>query len=224
MPKRCARPQKAWDSELKFYDCKTAPSPRRVRIFLAEKGLDIETVEVDLGSGEQFSEAFRKVNPDCVVPALELDDGSVISEVLAICQYLEELQPIPPLLGSTPIERARVTMWNAKVEQQGLWAMAEAFRNSAKGFADRAVTGPDAYPQIPELADRGRKRVERFFRRLDDSLSETRFIAGDNYSIADITALVVVEFARWIKIAAPDDARNLSRWYEEVSGRPSAAV
>ena len=85
MPKPCARPQPAWDSELKFYDCKTAPSPRRVRIFLAEKGLDIETIEVDLGSGEQFSEAFRKVNPDCVVPALELDDGSVISEVLAIC-------------------------------------------------------------------------------------------------------------------------------------------
>ncbi|MDH3861727.1 MAG: glutathione S-transferase, partial [Gammaproteobacteria bacterium] len=129
---------------MKFYDCRTAPSPRRVRIFLAEKGLDIETVEVDLGAGEQFSEAFRKVNPDCVVPALELDDGSVISEVLAICQYLEELQPAPSLLGSTPEERARVTMWNAKVEQQGLWAMAEAFRNSAKGLADRAVTGPDA--------------------------------------------------------------------------------
>jgi glutathione S-transferase len=115
------------------------------------------------------------------------------------------------LLGSTPEERARVTMWNAKVEQQGLWAMAEAFRNSAKGLADRAVTGPDAYPQIPELAER-------------DSLSETRFVAGDNYSIADITALVVVEFARWIKIATPDDAKNLSRWYAEVSGRPSAAV
>jgi glutathione S-transferase len=209
---------------LKFYDCKTAPSPRRVRIFLAEKDLDIETVEVDLGAGEQFSEAFRKVNPDCVVPALELDDGSVISEVLAICQYLEEIQPAPSLLGSTPEERARVTMWNAKVEQQGLWAMAEAFRNSARGLADRAVTGPDAYPQIPELADRGRKRVEQFFRRLDDSLSETRFVAGDNFSMADISAMVVVDFAGWIKITIPEDATNLRRWHAEVSARPSAAV
>lgn len=209
---------------MKFYDCKTAPSPRRVRIFLAEKGLDIETVQIDLRAGEQFSDAFRKVNPDCVVPALQLDDGSCISEALAICQYLEELYPNPPLFGRTPEERARSSMWNAKVEQQGLWAMADAFRNSAKGLADRAVTGPDAYPQIPELAERGRKRVQQFFRRLDDRLSETRHIAGDNYSIADISALVVVDFAQWIKIAPPDDARHLSRWYEEVSARPSAAV
>ena len=224
MPIRYARRQKTWSSYLKFYDCKTAPSPRRVRIFLAEKGLDIETVQIDLGAGEQFSDAFRNVNPDCVVPALQLDDGSCISEVLAICQYLEEICPEPALFGSTPEERARVSMWNAKVEQQGLWAMADAFRNSAKGLADRAVTGPDAYPQIPELADRGRKRVEQFFRRLDGSLSGARFVAGANYSIADISALVVVDFAQWIKIAIPEDAKNLSRWHAEVSMRSSATV
>mgnify|MGYP001823494731 CR=1 FL=1 len=209
---------------MKFYDCKTAPSPRRVRIFLAEKELSIETVQIDLGAGEQFGEAFRKINPDCVVPALELDDGSCISEVLAICQYLEELQPEPALLGATPQERARVTMWNAKVEQQGLWAVADAFRNSAKGLADHAVTGPDPYPQIPALADRGRARVEQFFRRLDCRLAESRFVAGDNFSIADISAMVAVDFAGWIKITIPEDAKNLRRWHAEVSARPSAAA
>ena len=224
MQKQFARLQQAWSNNMKFYDCKTAPSPRRVRIFLAEKGLDIETVQIDLGAGEQFGETFRKINPDCVVPALELDDGSCLSEVLAICQYLEELHPKPALLGNTPEERARVTMWNAKVEQQGLWAMADAFRNSAKGLAGRAVTGPDAYPQIPELADRGRARVEQFFRRLDGRLAEAQFVAGDNFSIADISAMVVVDFAGWIKITIPEEATNLRRWHREVSARPSAAV
>jgi len=207
---------------LRFYDCRTAPSPRRVRIFIAEKGADIETVQVDLGSGEQFSEAFRKINPDCVVPVLELDDGTILTEVVAICDYLESQFPEPPLLGSTPIERASVLMWNAKVEQLGLWAMAEAFRNSVKGLSNQAVTGPDSYPQIPELAERGRQRVARFFERLDDELAEREFLAGSFYSMADISALVVVDFAAWIKIAVPEEAVNLKRWYGAVASRPSA--
>ena len=209
---------------MKFYDCKTAPSPRRVRIFLAEKGVNIETVQVDLGSGEQFSEEFRKVNPDCVVPALELDDGSSISEVIAICQYLEELHPEPNLLGSSPEERARISMWSTKIEQQGLIAMMEAFRNSAKGLVDRALTGPDSYAQIPELAERGRKRALQFLYRLDDQLADNAFVAGDKFSIADISALVLVDFAGWIKISIPEDARHLQRWYGKVSKRPSAAA
>lgn len=209
---------------MKFYDCRTAPSPRRVRIFLAEKGVEIETVQVDLGQGEQLSEAYREVNPDCVVPALQLDDGSHISEVLAICQYIEEMYPEPALMGGTAEERARVSMWNAKVEQQGLWAMADAFRNSAKGLQNRAVTGPEAYPQIPELAERGRSRVLQFFKRLDAQLASSRFVAGDSYSIADITATVLVDFARWIKIQVPEDATNIARWYAEVSKRPSTAA
>jgi len=207
---------------LKFYDCKTAPSPRRVRVFIAEKGIDIETVQVDLGSGEQFSEAFRRINPDCVVPVLELDDGTILTEVVAICDYLESLYPEPPLMGKTPLERASVLMWNAKVEQLGLWAMAEAFRNSVKGLSNQAVTGPDSYPQIPELAERGRQRVARFFERLDDELAERDFLAGSFYSMADISALVVVDFAAWIKIAVPEEAVNLKRWYGAVASRPSA--
>ena len=209
---------------MKFYDCKTAPSPRRVRIFIAEKGIAIETVQVDLGSGEQFSDAYRKINPDCVVPALELDNGTCISEVLAICHYLEERHPEPALLGVTAEARAAVLMWNSKVEQQGFMAMAEAFRNAAKGLQDRAITGPEPYAQIPELAERGRKRVVQFFNRLDGQLGKNQFVAGERYSMADISALVVVDFAGRSKIPIPDDAQNLRRWYELVAGRPSAAA
>ncbi len=209
---------------MKFYDCKTAPSPRRVRVFMAEKGIEIETIQVDLGSGEQFSPAFRKINPDCVVPVLQLDDGTSLSEVVAICDYLESQFPEPRLMGSTPIERATVLMWNAKVEQLGLWAMAEAFRNSAKGLSNHAVPGPDAYAQIPELAERGRQRVASFFARLDAELANREFVAGDFYSMADISALVVVDFAAWIRITVPEEASSLRRWYETVSSRPSAAA
>lgn len=209
---------------MRFYDCKTAPSPRRVRIFLAEKGIELETVQVDLGSGEQLGPDFRKLNPDCVVPVLELDDGRALSEVIAICSYLEELHPDPPLFGRTPEERALVIMWNAKVEQQGLWAMADAFRNTAKGLVDRALPGPDPYPQIPELAERSRLRVARFFERLDGQLGDNEFVAGDFYSVADISAMVVVDFAGWMKIALPDGARNVAQWYRSVAGRPSAAA
>lgn len=191
---------------------------------MAEKGLDIETVQVDLAAGEQFGDAYRMINPDCVVPALQLDDGSCLSEVLAICHYLEALHPEPALLGNEDEECARILMWNTKVEQQGLWPMADAFRNTAKGFVDRATTGPVAYPQIPALAERGRKRVEQFFYRLDGQLAAVEYIAGDSYSLADISAMVVVDFADWIKMSLPEDAQHTRRWYESVSSRPSAAA
>lgn len=209
---------------MRFYDCKTAPSPRRVRVYLAEKGIDLDTVQVDLGSGEQFSEAFRKVNPECVVPVLELDSGECISEVLAIWHYLEELHPEPALFGKTPEERAAVLMWNAKVEQLGLWAMVDAFRNSAKALANNALPGPDPYRQIPELAERGRQRIVRFFERLDGHLADNEYVAGNFYSVADISAMVVVDFAAWIKITVPESAPNLARWYATVSKRSSASA
>lgn len=207
---------------MKFYDCTTAPSPRRVRIFTAEKGMDLDTAQVDLRSGEQFSEEYRKINPDCVVPALVLDDGTCLSEVLAICSYLEYVQPEPALFGHTPEEKAVVLMWYTKIEQQGLVGVMEGFRNFSKGFKDRALAGPDNYAQIPELAERGRLKVQRFISKLDKQLGGREFVASDNYSIADITALVTVEFASAIKVAVPDDATNLKRWYERVSARPSS--
>ena len=207
---------------MKLYDCKTAPSPRRVRIFAAEKGVELEKVEVDLSEGEQFSESFRKISPDCVVPALELDDGTCINEVSAICRYLERVFPEPTLFGSTAVELATVVMWDTKVEQQGLAAMRDVFRNSVKGLKGHALTGPVSYEQIPQLAERGRTGVSVCLRSLDEQLAGGEFVAGNFFSIADITTLVLVDFAAWMKITIPKDAVNLKRWYDTVSSRPSA--
>jgi glutathione S-transferase len=209
---------------MKFYDCRTAPSPRRVRIFAAEKGIQLETIEIDLRSGEQFAAEFRDINPDCTVPVLELDDGTRLTEVLAICQYLEELQPEPALIGSTAEQRATAMMWTLKVEQHGLMAMRDAFRNSAKGLEGHAMTGPVQYEQIPALAERGRKATGVFLERLDRRLADAEFVAGDYYSIADITALVLVDFAGWLKIGVPESASNLQRWYNAVASRPASAL
>ena len=209
---------------MKFYDCETAPSPRRVRIFIAEKSIDIETVQVDLGNGEHFSDEFRKINPDCTVPVLELDDGTCISEITPICLYLEAKYPQPALIGETDEERAVTLMWNQKVEQHGMLAMADAFRNAAKGLAGRALPGPVNYEQIPALAERGRARVSSFLGRMNERLADNDFIAGGRFSIADISAMVTVDFAARLKIVPPEDAEHLKRWHTTVSARPSASA
>lgn len=208
---------------MKFYDCATAPSPRRVRIFIAEKGLEIDTVEVDLRSGEQLGDAFREKNPDCTVPVLELDHGLTITEVTPICRYLEEISPEPRLLGRDAEERARVSDWIAKIEQQGLGAIAEMFRNRAKGFRGRAVTGPAAVEQIPQLAERGLQRTELFFNRLDEQLANNQYLCGDYYSFADISAFVAVEFATWSKLTIGDERPHLQRWYDDLRARPATS-
>lgn len=207
---------------MKFYDCATAPSPRRVRIFLAEKGVTLPTVQVDLRGGEQLSPEFRKINPFCTVPVLALDDGTVISEAIACCRYLEERFPEPPLMGRTAEEKAVVAMWEHRAEIDGFLAAQEAFRNRASGMKGRALTGAINVEQIPQLAERGRSRVETFFRVLDERLAETPFLAGAEYTVADITALVTVDFAAWIKLTLPDELTNARRWYAAVTGRPSA--
>ena len=207
---------------MKFYDCATAPSPRRVRIFAAEKGISLPTVQVDLRNGEQFSEAFRAINPDCTVPALQLDDGTVIADAVAICGYLEEIHPDPPLIGSTPQERAPVTALNRQIERDGFFAAMDAFRNAAKGLKGRALPGPHDYEQIPELAERGRARVDNFFRAMDTRLGGSEFVAGNRYTLADISTLVLTDFAGWAKLKPPDQCANLLRWHAAVSARPSA--
>ncbi len=209
---------------MKFYDCKTAPSPRRVRIFIAEKGIEVETVEVDLANREQLGAAFKEINPDCTVPVLELDDGTRLTEVFAICQYLENTFPDPALMGSSVTERALVTMWNTKIEHQGLAATAESLRNRAKGMRGRALTGPDDFEQIPELIDRGRRRFEIFMDRMDRQLKDSEFVVGDAFTIADISLLVAIDFAAWSKISIEEEMVSLSRWYDLVSQRPSASV
>jgi glutathione S-transferase len=207
---------------MKFYDCTTAPSPRRVRIFLAEKGISLPTVQVDLRNGEQFTPAFRAINPDCTVPALALDDGTVIGDAIAICGYLEELHPEPPLIGTTPQQRAVVTALNRQIERDGFFAAMDAFRNAAPGLKGRALPGPHDYEQIPELAARGRIRVQHFFRAMDARLADRDFVAGARYTMADISTLVLIDFAGRAKLAVPEECAHLRRWYASVSARPSA--
>lgn len=207
-----------------FYDCAPAPSPRRVRMFLAEKGMTVPTVQVDLRAGEHLGEAFRKLNPWGTVPVLLLDDGTAISEASACCRYLEEIHPVPPLLGCTPKERAVVLMWDHRCEIDGFLACAEAFRNEAKGMKGRALPGPLNLEQIPALAERGRARVRHFFDVMNARLAESPFVAGESFSVADITAFVSIEFAAWMKLTPPEDAAALNHWLEAMRARPSANV
>jgi len=207
---------------MQFYDCATAPSPRRVRIFLAEKGVTVPTTQVDLRGGEQFGAAFRAINPDCTVPVLVLDNGARLADIVAICRYFEELRPEPALMGVGAEGKATVDMWQRWCEREGFYAAMDMFRNSAPGLADRALPGPDAYEQVPAIAERGRARLGRFFERLDERLAKAKFVAGARFSIADITALVTVDFAARAKEKPPEALIHLRRWHGEVSARPSA--
>ncbi len=209
---------------MKFYDCKTAPSPRRVRIFIAEKGLEIPTVEIDLRAGEQLGEAFRAVNPRCTVPVLELDDGIRLTDSLAICHYLEALYPEPNLMGADAREQAIVMNWHEQIMTEGFLAGAEALRNFARGFADRAVTGPSNFAQIPALAERGKLRLEVFLSVLEERLKQSAFVGLDRFTMADIGAYVCVDFAGWVKIPALESWPGIRPWYEAVSQRPSIAA
>ncbi len=207
---------------MKFYDCEPAPSPRRVRIFIAEKGLEIPTVQVDLMKGDQFTEEFKTLNPECTVPVLELDDGTGLSESVAICRYLEELHPEPRLMGVDAKDKAIVEMWNRRIEQYGFWAVSESFRNFVRGFKGHALTGAVGFEQLPQLVERGRARAAAFFLVLDAQLAGSRYVTGDSFTIADITGLVTVDFAKRIKMPVTDEHANIKRWYDEVSQRPSA--
>jgi len=205
---------------MKFYDCNTAPSPRRVRIFLKEKGIALPTVQVDLRGGEHLTDAFKAINPRCTVPVLELDDGTRLTNTHGVWRWLEETHPEPPLMGRDATEKALIADWEWHMEREGFDAAGEALRNSAPGLKDRALTGPVNYAQIPALAERGRARSERFLHELDRHLADRPFIAGPHYSVADITAFVSVDFAGWIKLKIPDGARHLRRWYDAIKARP----
>ena len=153
-----------------------------------------------------------------------LDDGTTLTENQGIAAYLEAAFPQPPLLGTTPVERGLVANWNARCELEGLWAVAECFRNRSRGLANRAITGPRDFGQIPELAERGRARAEEFLDTLEARLQETPYLAGGFFSMADITALCVVDFAAWIKLSIPDTHTALKRWHAAVGARPSAGL
>jgi len=207
-----------------FYDCSTAPSPRRARMFIAEKGLEIESREISMLKGEQMSPEFLAINPRATIPVLVTDDGTVLTENLAIAAYLEELHPEIPLMGSTAEERALVLMWNTICETQGGHAIADAFRNSNPHMKGRALTGPTNFEQIPELAERAFVRVGLFFDMIEKRLGQRTFVVGDSFTLADITAFVFVDFARVIKKRVTDEHPNLLAWYEVMKARPSASL
>ena len=200
---------------MKLYDTKTAPNPRRVRIFLAEKGIEVPTVQVDIAGGENRRSPYVDKNPLAGVPMLELDDGTIIAESVAICRYFEELHPDPPLLGTDAEDRALVEMWNRRMEHNLAIPSMNSFRHTHEFFKGRI-------PQVPEFGHNCKSEVLSRFEWLDEVLASREFIAGDRFSIADITALVGVDFGRVTKISIGDQQTNLNRWHEAVSSRPSA--
>ena len=209
---------------MKFFDCKTAPSPRRVRIFIAEKDIAVETILVDLRSKEQLGVEFKTINPHCTVPVLELDDGARLTTTAGIWRYLEATYPDPPLMGETPQQRGMIADLQWHIEMNGFMAMAEFLRNSAPAMKGRALTGPHDYDQIPELADRGKLRVQRFLEEIDQVIGDKPYVAGDRFSVADIDLLVLIDFSAWRKLSLPAGATNARRWYEAVRARPSAQL
>ena len=203
---------------MKLYNSNFAPNPRRVRVFLAEKGVSIPRVEVDLAKLEQRTSEYSAVNPFQVIPSLELDDGEIIGESIAICRYIEELHPEPNLFGRTPLERARVEMWQRRVEWHLFLPIAQAFRHSHPKMAEMED------PQIPDWADANRTRALRAMMIFDGVLRDRPFVAGERFTVADITGLVALDFARPARIAIPPELAHLARWRESLMARPSAAA
>lgn len=203
---------------MKLYDGGRAPNPRRTRVFLAEKGITLPMEQVDLGALQQKSPAYAAINPLQRVPALVLDDGTVIAESIAICRYFEVLQPEPALFGRGALEIARIEMWNRRLELHLLLPVAHVFRNSHPAMKEMEV------PQVPAWAEANKPRIMEFMTVLDAELQDRPFVAGDAFSVADITGLVAVDFMKPAKLAVPDELSNLKRWHAAVSARPSASA
>ena len=200
---------------MKIYDTQTAPTPRRVRMFLAEKGIDVEYVQVDLQKGENITPEMRAKNPIGKIPILELDDGTCISESDAICLYFEELHPEKPLLGRNALEKAQIAMWQRQIEFGLFMQIGMCFQHSTGYFKDRMTP-------VKEFGEVSGQNAGKFLKLLERRLADSRFIAGDEFSIADITALCSIDFGRVVNVRMSEDQTNLKRWYDEVSSRPSA--
>jgi glutathione S-transferase len=208
-----------------LYESKGSPNARRVRFFIAEKGLHTPMKPVDLGTKEQFSEAYKAINPRSQVPALALADGTVITEVLAIWRYLEEAYPHTPLLGTSAKTKALATMWERRAELDGFAPVMEGVRNAVAGLKGRALSGPHAYEQIPDLVERSKQRVANFYADFNERLASVPFVAGEEFSAADITTLVTVDFAtNALKMPILDKYTAFQQWYDKVSNRPGASA
>ncbi len=201
---------------MKLYDAGRAPNPRRTRIFLAEKGIDVPSEQVDMMAMQHKTPEYAAINPLQRMPALVLDDGTVISESIAICRYFEAIQPEPPLFGVGPKEIAEVEMWNRRCELNLMLPVAQVFRHTHPAMKDLEV------PQVAEWGEANRPRVAEFLGILDKQLQASPFVAGDRYSVADISAMVAIDFMKPSKIPVPEGLENVNRWHAEVSARPSA--
>jgi len=203
---------------MKLYDGGRAPNPRRTRIFLAEKGIKLPMQQIDLGALEHMSASYAAINPLKRVPALVLDDGTVITESIAICRYFEALTPEPALFGRDALETARVEMWNRRLELHLLFPISHVFRNTHPAMKAMEV------PQVPAWAEANKPRVLDFIGIVDRELEGRRFISGDNFSVADITGLISLDFMKPAKLAVPDELKNLKRWHADLAARPSASA
>lgn len=201
---------------MKLYDSKTAPNPRRARIFLAEKGISVPTEQVDIGAKQHLTTEYTTVNPLQRMPALVLDDGTVLTESIAICRYFEVVQPEPPLFGTGAKEIALVEMWNRRCELNLFFPVAHVFRHTHPAMKELEV------PQVPEWAEANKPRIADFLSILDDQLKGNEFIAGAHYTVADITALCAIDFMKPARVPVPEGLSNLQRWRDAVSSRPSA--
>lgn len=201
---------------MKIVQTRQAPNPRRVRVFLAEKGIEVPYEEVDLMKGDLKTPDFTKLNSFQRVPVLVLDDGTAISETMAICRYFEATKPTPSLFGAGPLQSATIEMWNRRMELNLMWPVSQAFRHLHPAMAHLEV------PQVSAWGEANKPRALEVLSILDGELGGRRFIAGDDYSVADITALVAVDFMKPARIPRPEGLKNLDRWHAEVSSRPSA--
>ncbi len=201
---------------MKLYDYGQAPNPRRVRVFLSEKGISVPSDQIDIGALQQKSESFAAINPLQRVPVLVLDDGTIITESIAICRYFEAVQPDPVLFGRGAKEEALVEMWQRRMELNLLFPVAHVFRHLHPAMKEMEV------PQVAAWAEANKPRVLEFLAILDRELKNRRFAAGDRYSVADITGLVAVDFMKPAKLVVPPELSNLARWHAEISARPSA--
>lgn len=208
---------------MKLYTFPGAPNPLRVDLALAEKNLQLTKETIDLTSGQQLLDQYRSKNPNCDVPMLDLDDGACISQVPAICLYLEGLYPDISLYGGSLEDRAKTIMWEHLCFQNGLQAVGDILRNTSKDMANRALVGPHDYTQIPALAERGRKRTRNFFEDLNTRLSSNDYVAGDFFSMADITAWVTCNFATWVKEGFSTEHPALRLWHDKLAKRPAFA-
>ncbi len=203
---------------MKLYDGGRAPNPRRVRIFLAEKGLTVPIEPVDLGAMQQKSPAFTAVNAVQRVPVLALDDDTIIAESIAICRYFEALNPDPPLFGTAAKDIAQIEMWNRRLELHLLFPISHVFRNTHPAMKEMEV------PQVPAWAEANKPRIAEFLGIFDRALADRRFAAGDRYTVADITGLVAIDFMKPAKLAVPEACANVRRWHTDVASRPSASA